>query len=140
LNRIDTLDLPEKEARTRYGTLNLERRKYPRFSVDLPVEYDRVDSTAGITSRALNIGEGGLLIYFPEQVEVGQRLRLRLFFSVGSELNIIEVLAKVAWVDIQIDEGWGDVRTGVKFVDISLDDMNKLKSFVKGLSQPPYTR
>ena len=134
------VDLPEKEAKTRYGTLNLERRKYPRFSVDLPVEYYRIDSTAGINGRALNIGEGGLLIYFPEQMEVGQRLRLKLFFSVGSELNIIEVLAEVAWVDIQIKEGWGDVRSGVKFVDISPDDMNKLESFLKDLSQPPYTR
>ena len=134
------MDLPEKEAKPRYGTLNLERRKYPRFSVDLPVEYYRVDSTAGLTGRALNIGEGGLLIYFPEQMEIGQRLRLRLFFSVGSELNIIELLAEVAWVDIQIHEGWGDVRSGVKFVDISPDDVNKLKGFLKGLSQPPYIR
>jgi c-di-GMP-binding flagellar brake protein YcgR len=137
---VHRVDLPEKEAKTRYGTLNLERRKYPRFSVDLPVEYYRVDSTAGITGRALNIGEGGLLIYFPEKVEVGQRLRVRLFFSVGSALNTIEVLAEVAWVDIQIDEGWGDVRSGVKFVDISPDDMNKLEGFLKSLSQPPYTR
>ena len=134
------MDVPEKEAKPHYGTLNLERRKYPRFSVDLPVEYHRVDSTTGLTGRALNIGEGGLLIYFPEQVEVGQRLRLRLFFSAGSELNIIELLAEVAWVDIHIDEGWGDVRSGVKFVDILPDDLNKLKGFLKGLSQPPYIR
>jgi c-di-GMP-binding flagellar brake protein YcgR len=137
---VHGLDLPEKEVKPRYGTLNLERRKYPRFSVDLPVEYHRVDSTTGLTGRALNIGEGGLLIYFPEQVEVGQRLRLRLFFSAGSELNIIELLAEVAWVDMRIDEGWGDVRSGVKLVDISPDGMNRLKGFLKGLSQPPYIR
>lgn len=137
---MDTLDSPEKEAKTHYGILNVERRKYPRFSVDLPVEYYRIDSTTGLAGRAYNFSEGGLLIYFQEQMEIGQRLRLRLFFSMGSKLNTIELLVEVVWVDIHIDEGWGDYRSGVKFVDISPDDITKLKSFLKGLSQPPYTR
>ena len=137
---MDTLDSPEKESKPHYGILNVERRKYPRFSVDLPTEYYRIDSTPVLTGRALNIGQGGLLIYFPEQMEIGQRLRLRLFFSTGSKLNTIELLAEVVWVDLHIDEGWGDYRSGVKFVDISADDITKLKSFLEGLSQPPYTR
>ncbi len=132
--------MPEKEDRTRYGTLNLERRKYPRFSVDLPIEYYRIDSTAGTTGRALNIGEGGLLIYFPEKVEVGQRFRMRLFFSAESGLNIIEALAEVAWVELHIDEVWGDVRSGVRFVDISPEDMDKLRGFLRSLVQPPFRR
>ena len=137
---MDTLDSPEKEAKTRYGILNVERRKYPRFSVDLPIEYYRIGSTSSLAGRALNLGEGGLLIYFPEQMEIGQRLRLKLFFSMDSKMNTIELLADVVWVDIHIDEGWGDYRSGVKFVDISQDDVTKLKVFLKSLSQPPYTR
>ena len=87
---------PEKKTKTRYGTLNVERRKYPRFSVDLPIEYYRMDKPAGSRGRALDINEGGLLIYFSERMETGQRGRLRPFFSIGSGLNTIELLSEVA--------------------------------------------
>ena len=73
-------------------------------------------------------------------MEIGQPLRLRLFFSMGAVLNTIELLAEVAWVDMRIGEDWGDYRTSVKFVDISPDDMAKLKTFLTILSQPPYGR
>jgi hypothetical protein len=73
-------------------------------------------------------------------MEIGQRLRLRLFFSMDSKMNTIELLAEVVWVDIHVDEGWGDYRSGVKFVDISQEDVSKLKVFLNSLSQPPYTR
>jgi len=42
----------EKETKPRYGTVNLERRKHPRFSVDLPIEYYRIDSSIGHTGKA----------------------------------------------------------------------------------------
>jgi c-di-GMP-binding flagellar brake protein YcgR len=133
---MDTLNPLERETRTSYGILNFERRKYRRFSVDFPVEYYRVDKPAGFCDRSLDINRGGLLVYFSERMEIGQHLRLRLFFSIGSELNTIEFLSEVAWVDMHIGEGWGHYRVGVNFVDISPDDMTKLESFLISLSQP----
>jgi c-di-GMP-binding flagellar brake protein YcgR len=59
---------------------------------------------------------------------------LKLFFSLGSELNTIEVLAEVVWMDIHLGESWGDYRCGVRFIDISPEDMTKLKNFLKSLS------
>ena len=104
------------------------------------MEYYRIDSSTGTFGRALDISEGGLLIYFPEKMEIGQRLSLKLFLSMGSKLITIEILSEVAWVELRIGEDWGDYRTGVKFVDISPDDMAKVKDFLISLSQPPYTR
>ena len=124
----------EKEPKPRYGTVNFERRKYPRFHVDLPIEYYRIDSSISHTGKALNISEGGLLLYFPEQMDIGQYIKLKLFFSLGSELNTIEVLAEVAWVDIHLDKNKGDYRCGIKFIDISPNDMTKLKNFLGSLS------
>ena len=123
----------EKEITPRYGTVNLERRKHPRFSVDLPIEYCQIDSSIGYPGKALNISEGGLLIYFPEQMDMGQYIRLKLFLSSGSELNTIEVLAEVVWMDMQIGEVWGDYRCGVSFIDISPEDMTKMKLFLGSL-------
>ena len=123
----------EKGPKSRYGTVNFEKRKHPRFSVDLPVEYSQADPF-GDQGRAMNASEGGLLLYLPEQIGIGNHLRLKLFFTMGSELNAIETLVEVVWVDVHLGKDWGDHRTGVRFVEISAEDMGKLKSFLRSLS------
>ena len=123
----------EKETKSRYGTVNFEKRKHPRFSVDLPVEYTRADLPAE-HGYAINASEGGLLLHLPEQMEIGNHLRLKLFFTIGSELNTIETVVEVAWVDILLRQDRGDYRTGVSFVEISTGDMEKLKNFLKSLA------
>jgi len=124
----------EKDTKPRYGIVNFERRKYPRFNVDLPIEYARNDSAVK-HDRAANASEGGLLVYLPEKIEIGQYLSLKLFFYIGSELNTVETLVQVVWIDIHLDISWGDYRTGVKFIDISSEDMTMLKNFLRSL--PP---
>jgi len=125
----------EEETKPRYGNLNFEKRRYPRFSVDLPVEYTRRDLVAK-HGRVINASEGGLLVYFPEQMEIGQHLRLKLFFTSGSELNMMEIVNQVVRMDVQMGKDWGDYRTGVEFVDISLEDQCTLKMFFSSLSSP----
>jgi hypothetical protein len=122
----------EKEPKLRYGTVNIEKRKHPRFNIDLPIEYARTDLFIK-HGRAINASEGGLLLYLPEQMEIGQHLRLKVFFSSGSELNKIETLVQVVWLDITMGKDWGDYRTGVRFVDVSLEDFSNLKNFLRSL-------
>jgi len=96
----------EKGTKPRYGIVNFEKRRHPRFNVDLPIEYARSD--LGVShGEAINTSEGGLLVYFPERIEVGQYLSLKLFFSSGFEFNTIETLVKVVWVDVHPGEDWG---------------------------------
>jgi len=124
----------EKETKLRYGTVNIEKRKYPRFNIDLPIEYTRSDLFVK-HGRAINASEGGLLLYLPEQMEIGQHLRLKIFFSSGSKLNKIETLVQVVWMDIHLGKDWGDYRVGVRFVDISPEDFSNLKNFLESLSR-----
>jgi hypothetical protein len=123
----------EKGTKPRYGIVNFEKRRHPRFHVDLPIEYARSDSVVN-HGEALNASEGGLLIYFPERMEVGQHLSMKLFFSSGFEFNTIETLVKVVWVDVHLGEDLGDHRAGVKFVGISPGDLEKLRIFLRSLS------
>ena len=126
--------MTKKEKETQhYGTVNFEKRRYPRADVDLPFEYDRGDSVIN-HGETLNASEGGLLVYFPEKMEIGKILSLRLFFSPGFEFNAIEATVKVVWVDVHLEENWGDYRAGVMFVDISLGDLEKLIIFLRSLS------
>jgi len=40
----DSIKEEEKQNKLRYGTLNLEKRRHPRFNVGLPMEYSRTCS------------------------------------------------------------------------------------------------
>jgi len=126
--------IEQDESKPRIGIINFERRKHPRFNVDLPIEYTRMESPLRQTGRTLNASEGGLLIYFPERMEIGQQLRVKLYFSVDSDLESVECLVEVVWMDIHLGESWGDHRSGVKFVDVSSDDLNKVRKFLNSLS------
>lgn len=123
----------EKKTKPRYGTVNFEKRKHPRFTVDLPVEYSRSDVSIE-QGHAFNASEGGFLLYLPELMETGNHLSLRLFFTIGSELNAIETVVEVVWVDMHLGKDWGDYRTGVRLVEISTENMGKLKNFLRNLA------
>jgi c-di-GMP-binding flagellar brake protein YcgR len=123
------------ETKLRYGTVNFEKRKHPRFNLDLPIEYSRTDLFVK-HGRAVNASEGGLLLYLPEQMEIGQHLEIKVFFTSGSKMNTIETLVQVVWIDIHLGEGWGDYRTGVRFVDITPEDLDELKIFLRSLFSP----
>ena len=86
------------EPKPRYGIVSLERRKHKRYLVNLPVEYYRVDSPIASSGQMGNVSEGGLMLYSHEKMEVGQQLRLKIFFSMGPELDKIEALAELVWV------------------------------------------
>lgn len=122
----------KEEGKSHYGTVNFEKRKYPRFNIDMPIEYARTDLVVK-HGRAVNASEGGLLLYLPEQMEIGRHLRLKLFFTSDFELGAIEMLVEVVWMDIHEGEDWGDYRTGVRFVDISPWDLDALKNFLRSL-------
>ena len=124
----------ERETQPRFGMVNFERRRYPRFVVDLPIEYSQVNSPISQSGRLMNLGEGGMFIRSPEQIEIGQHLKSNFSFTSGSEINSIEMLTEVAWIDIDLGEAWGDYRCGVKFIDASPENMTKLKNFLGSLS------
>jgi c-di-GMP-binding flagellar brake protein YcgR len=117
------------------GIVNLERRRHPRFSIDLPIEYHLLPSSHNHTGRALNADEGGLLVFLSQTIEIGQRLKIILFFASGPDLSSVEVVAEVVWMDIHLGKDWGDYRYGVKFIDISSEDLSKLKIFLRSLSK-----
>jgi len=127
--------MEQKEKKLHYGIVNFERRKHPRFNIDLPIEYSLLPSPVSHPGRVLNAGEGGLLVYLSEKVEISQLLQLKLFFPSGSELNGVELIAEVVWMDIHLGKDWGDYRCGLRFVDIFPEDLNKLKRFLRSLSE-----
>jgi c-di-GMP-binding flagellar brake protein YcgR len=131
------METGEKKVKIRYGAADLERRRSPRFPIRLAIEYSRANSPINQTGQTIDASEGGLQILLPEQMEIGQKLNMKLFFSSGSKLSSFEVLAEVAWINTQLGEGEKLYRTGVKFINISRESMTKLKDFLASLPESP---
>ena len=115
-----------------FGTVNFERRQHPRFSVNLPVEYRKIDNSKGRPANTGDLSEGGLLLYASEPMEIGQELTLKLFFTSERKLTSIQTRTQVVWKDIRIGND-GGCRIGVKFVDISSEALTLLKEFLNNL-------
>ncbi len=117
---------------TNFGTVNFERRKHPRFSANLPVEYRKVENSKSSPAHTGNLGEGGLLLYISEAIEIGQELDLKVYFSTGPKLTSIKARAQVVWKDILFENNAAN-RIGIKFVDISSEDLISLREFINNL-------
>jgi c-di-GMP-binding flagellar brake protein YcgR len=131
----------ERETEPPFGLADFERRRHPRFPVDLPIEYWQINKSKSRPGRMIDVSEGGLLLHLSEPLEIGQTLGLNLFIDTGPDLDSIEALVRVevVWKDIYLGKD-GDFRIGVKFVDISAEDVDKLKNFLNtqmNLKTPP---
>ena len=120
------------EQNSRFGTLNFERRNHLRCSVSLPVEYWQTVDSKSQLGRTGDISEGGILLYLPEEIEVGKNLILRLFIDSGVTFNSIEALVEVVWKSLSCGDN-GEHQIGVRLVDISEKDMANLKNFMNSL-------
>jgi c-di-GMP-binding flagellar brake protein YcgR len=125
----------ERELEPSLGVTNFERRRYPRFSVALPIEYWQIDKSRSRPGQTINTSEGGLLLRLSEPLEIDQVVGLTLFITSGRDLDIIEAVAQVevVWQDTLAGED-GAYPVGVKFVDISPEDMDNLRSLLNALT------
>ena len=134
LRKVKLMETEEKETKPHSGTGH-ERRKYPRFNVYWPIQYNQIGSFISHKGRVTNLSESGMLIQSPGQMEIGQHLKSKLSFILGSQIDTIEMQAEVVWRDIYLNEAWKDYRCGAKFLDISTRDKAKLNNFLMSLSQ-----
>ncbi len=127
------MEAQEIYTKPQIEVIDFESRRHPRFDIHLPIEYYQTKSSI---THIGNISEGGLLIYFPEEIDARQYLKLKLFFSLNSELDTIKMLAEVVWKDSHLSKAREYYPYGVKFVDISPEDGAKLRNFLRSLSSP----
>ena len=118
-------------AQTRMGVLSIEKRKYPRFSVELPLNYTRAESKDILGGMVANASEGGLLVYLPERIELGGLLKIEIFYVRGLELDTIQAVGKIVWCDLGARESWGEHRYGLQFQYIEEKDFNRLTTLLK---------
>ncbi len=115
------------------GVLSIERRKYPRYNVELPLSYSRVNDKELFGGIVANASGGGVLVYLPEKIEIGAVLTVEIFFLKGFELDTIRLIARAVWNDLTTKGNLGEYRYGLEFQSIDQKDYNKLLALLEGI-------
>ena len=113
------------------GVVAIERRKHPRFNLELPLDYFRIEDDENYGGIVANASELGILVYLPEKMEIGTTLSIEIFYAKGLELDAIKAITKVVWADLPARKTWGEYRYGLQFQSIDKRDLTKLKNLLK---------
>jgi hypothetical protein len=116
-------------------TTPIERRRYPRMSLDLPLEYRVMNAPYAHGGLVVNASEVGLLINSIKNIPTGSKLNIAVLFPKGFELTNFEVLAEIIWKDLYWEESWEGYRYGLKFIKILEEDRGKLEQILSGQFQ-----
>lgn len=125
------LNRNQTEFNKKMGVLSIEKRRYPRYSVELPLDYSRIDGKEIYGGIVANASEGGILVYLPERMEMGSLLKIEIYYIRGLQLDAIRATAKVVWSDLAARENFGEYRYGLQFQSIDEKDFNRLLALLK---------
>ena len=117
---------------------NKERRKYPRFFIDLPIQYRDMDGSCLRGATLVNASEGGFLIETVRDIPVGTELSITVLYPKGFPVANFKVTAKIVWKgpywkgDWKRNQYWEGYQYGLEFIQISDEDRWKLDSLLGG--------
>ncbi len=112
-------------------SLDVERRKYRRLNITLPVRFKFINKPSERKNvESVNISAGGtrLILHLDNPAEIGDRLDMFIYFPTKSEP--IRAQAEVKWVKDYCDEKMKGYEVGVEYQDISVEDKVEIARFV----------
>ena len=127
--KMEFLKIGKKGQRHHLVSVLTERRKHPRIPLRLPTEYFPEGTIRSRLCYTINIGEGGVLLCLPEKPNVGQRLKMEVFYYFDYELTRFIATGEVVWAEKSQDSPT-EYQGALEFVDLSLRDFEKLKNFL----------
>jgi c-di-GMP-binding flagellar brake protein YcgR len=104
-----------------------EGRKHRRADLSLPVEYRGNNPKSLRLGYTSNLSPNGVMVTLRERLRIGQKINLSIFLSLGKEVEAIRVNSRVVWVHGADKEG--SFFSGMKFIDLSPEDREKLREF-----------
>jgi hypothetical protein len=107
-----------------------DRRRYPRVHMDLPLEYRVKYDPHAYGGIVIDASERGFLIYSPEAIPIGTKLKIAVLFPNEYELANIEVFAEIIWKRVSVDRTGKGYQYGLKFIQILKKDYWKLRELL----------
>ena len=102
-----------------------EKRRSPRYSIELPTEYWEADHACR-GGLVCNVSKKGLCIYSVHDMPVDKELEMRVFFPNEYEFDGLRVGTKIVWKDGRFESNWKGYQYGLRFVRIPAEDAWKL--------------
>ncbi len=116
----------------RTGVFAVERRRYPRYSIEFPLTYSVVEGKpASRWGLVTDAGEGGILVYLKERIKIGAILKIEMFCAEKLPLTKITATTKVVWSDLAANDSFGEHRYGLQLESIQKGDLNKLRILLR---------
>jgi len=120
-----------KGLEARKGIFVIEKRRDPRYNVELPLDYSPINEKEDYHGTIANANEGGILVYLPEQLELGDLFKIKIFFSRNLELTTIQAIAKVVWADSAARKSTGEHRYGLQLQSFYKGDLHKFRGLLR---------
>ena len=117
---------------------NKEKRRYPRFLIDLPLEYRDLDGSCLHGGIVANASETGFLMESGKDIPIGTELNIAVLYLEGFELANFKVTGKIVWKEPYSKEDgkgkiyWEGYQYGLEFTQILDEDRWKLNILFSG--------
>ncbi len=111
-----------------------EKRKYPRVSINMPLDFKLTEDSNQSTGLVINASEAGLLIQTFKDMPIGQRLTVEVFSPKRAKPEKFSAMTEIIWKDVYIWDDWEAYQYGLKFSQISYEDYLKLKQILSSQS------
>ncbi|MEE8360361.1 MAG: PilZ domain-containing protein [Candidatus Omnitrophota bacterium] len=111
-----------------------ERRRYPRFSVNVPVQYKNIKMLQDPSSGALtkDVGEGGIRFVGNEFLSLANRIVMTI--TLPTPARPVKIISKVAWIrKVPMGEQY---EIGSQFLSMSEEDKRTLKDYLEKAQAP----
>jgi c-di-GMP-binding flagellar brake protein YcgR len=116
----------------RAASAGSEKRKHFRLSLRLPMEYSFPESSDIRLAYMVDICEGGLSMYTPENLHMGQNLNLKFYYVSAAGLEYIQASGEVIRV-YRLGISGKEYRCAVRFSHLPPDFLKKFRKFLYSL-------
>lgn len=107
-----------------------DRRRYPRVYMYLPVEYQMKYAPRAYGGIVIDASETGFHIYSTENIPIGTKLKIDVFFPNKYQLANFEVAAEIVWKKVSVDRRGMGYQYGLRFVQILEEDCRTLRKLL----------
>lgn len=127
--------VPNKGSEGKRRVLGADRRKHPRYLVEIPLDWTDGDIQGVSTGLTANASEGGIMIFIGERIDVGAILNVTLLFRLGFSLTSMETRSVVIWREDVWKEYLDNYRCGLRFLETESQELEKLKRLFGNLER-----
>jgi len=111
-----------------------EKRKYARVLINTPLSFKIPEESKQNPGLVINASEAGLLIQTFKDIPIGKRVLIEVLSPKGAETEKLNAVAEIVWKDIYLWDDWEGFQYGLKFIQISDEDYDRLRQILSSQS------